>query len=224
MKIITYGEAVKTIGKDGKERVKKEIRELIEELHSNKEFRRDWEVEDTEIGIRYGKSNIDYGFASFLEQVKDILYVVKGMDNLKGKTLLDLGCGTVHNNYGIESPLDTDYPMYSFEPWICRLLPYLGVKTIGIDIENMDDEKFEHYSINLLEPNSLSFLPDNSVDVANSRWFFESPTLLKLIYGEEVNDKSPERYQIAKSEIKDILIPQLERIVKPEGIFSYWDY
>lgn len=221
MKIITYSEATKS----SKQYFHDDLDEVIEELNSNLEFRKDWEVKHTFNGtMYYGKENLEKGFVSFKDQLKNLLFVVNGIENLRGKTLLDLGCGTVHNNYGIESPLNTDYPIHSFEPWACRLLPYLGVKTIGIDINDMEGEKFENYSVNLLEPNSLSFLPDNSVDIANSRWFFESPTLLKLIYGEVVDDESPERYIRAKEKIKGILIPQLERIVKPEGIFTYCDY
>jgi len=60
----------------------------------------------------------------------------------------------------------------------------------------------------LLGPDSLGFLQDSSVDVAHARLLYSSPQLEKLNRG---NSKSLHEY----------LLPQLERIVKPEGFFVY---
>ena len=59
--------------------------------------------------------------------------------------------------------------------------------------------------LNLLSKKSLNFIPDNSIDIAHGRLLYSSPQLGRMGGNEE--------------RIKKVLIPQLERILKPEGIY-----
>jgi len=148
--------------------------------------------------LNYGASESEY--LNVFERMKGLILA---MGNPEGKTVLDLGCGSVSCQddtiWGIKLGRD-------FEPWICRALFEMGVNPIGIDIQDNSTEKFENYRIDLLQRNCLSFLKDDSVDVAYSYMLFSSPTLLGKGYSLKAN-----------------LIPQLERIVKPDGFFIYTD-
>ena len=136
-----------------------------------------------------------------------ILYLAGG--KLEGKRILDLGCGsvaTLDNAYGSTKAPD-------FEPWLCRALHESGVKVIGVDYfspQETSQESFEFHKRNLLEQGALDFIPDKSIDIANARFLFNSPTLLNLY--EEKN---------FMQNIQNVLLPQLERIVKPDGFFIH---
>lgn len=113
--------------------------------------------------------------------------------NPKRKTILDLGCGSINSSDSISDSK-------IFEPWLGRALYKLGANYIGIDIKPLN-EKFTSYEKDLSNPNSLEFLKTNSIDIACAYSFFDSPTLIN------------------QEETYNILIPQLERIIKKEGYF-----
>jgi len=142
-------------------------------------------------------------YSSIIEaygQLKPIVAATNG--NLIEKKILDLGCGT-------DPPLDINYFGLPFIPNLCRLLHELGAHPIGIDLGNLDNEEFEHHYVDLMEKNSLRFLPDFSIDVAIAIDLFTSPSL-------------EERFGInAGKKLEENLLPQLERIVKPEGYFIH---
>lgn len=146
-----------------------------------------------------------------IEAVIDVqlarLLVVAG-GSIEGLTILDLGCGSVNS----EDKHGSDY-----EPWLCRFLHEAGYNIIGIDLAEQKDESFEHYSTNLARRESLNFLASNSVDIANARQLFDSPTLLRLLNRTEqiACDKMVGRT------LTRHLTKQLERIVKPQGYFIY---
>jgi len=139
-------------------------------------------------------------FIKLNHQLVQIYTVLEG--TVDKKRILDLGCGA-YGNRTVESTWDT---ARRYEPWLCRALMELGANPIGIDIGSLNREKFEHYSINLLEPDALKFLETSSIDVANASMLFDSPTLEDMT-------------RIESEKLKKLLIPQLERIVKPDGHF-----
>jgi len=112
----------------------------------------------------------DYEEYEFYANSKIEHLIFEGIEDVKGLTFLDLGCG---NN------LPMIYASGRMcEPWFCRSLVELGAKeVIGIDIGDNSEEIFKHYKIDLTRPNSLGFLPSSSVDVATCFNFFDSPDL-----------------------------------------------
>jgi len=151
-----------------------------------------------ELAKMYGSANEIHVRTPLIHQMTPVLFALS--EDYKGKTFLDLGCGSNTPELG-----DRVY-----EPWLCRALHHLGVNAIGIDLGELDGEQFTHHQTNLLERDSLRFLPDNSVDVANARQLFTSPLYLRHFMEDNVD-------------LWEHLIPQLERIVKPEGTFMYKD-
>ena len=151
--------------------------------------------------------------ASTYRQFIALLTAVKG--NLEGKTILDLGCGSK------ESPdaLPRSGPYYGLHPGLCRFLHSRGIKVIGIDKADNSKESFENYSVNLIDPHALDFLPNNSVDVVNSRALIDSPTLLKGTA--KVTSERGIIFPYNREDLIPNLKKQLERIVRPEGFFIY---
>lgn len=144
---------------------------------------------------------------SLASQLPYLLGVATG--SIEGKVILDLGCGS--------KPLPQDSTFYRgrrFEPWLCRALHLMGAKPIGIDIRGLSGEEFENYGVNLLDENSLGFLPDNSVNIANASWLFDS----KYLYSLQSSLKEQGRPE-DRRDLKRHLLPQLERIVKHDGVF-----
>ena len=156
-------------------------------------------------------------------------------NNLKwDTTVLDLGCGSIGESSDYTRPKGFDLNFRDFEPWFPRALHEIGIKCIGIDCGNLEGEEFEHYSLDLLTRN-LDFIPDHSIDYAHSRLLYSSPELSDRVrvtdqkLRDEVKDKEipywscgdHERY--SKETLKKIILPQLERIVKPNGVFVYTD-
>ena len=133
--------------------------------------------------------------------LKEILYQTDC--KLENKKILDLGSGCC-------PPLDfLGRNKRTFEPWLCRTLNLIGAHPIGIDIGNLDKEEFEHYSLNLLDKNSLAFIPNKSIEIIHSRLLYSSPTLM-------------DKYGFEKL-YPDYLFPQLKRIAKSNGVYIFSD-
>lgn len=164
----------------------------------------------------------------------DLCYVVSLFGNdFRKKKVLDLGCGSTGGSYDFDMMQKEEWGRRHFEPWFPRVLHMLGVKVIGVDYGRLNGEEFENYRLNLLTPDSLKFISNGFIDLANARLLYTSPQLdnmtpknnKELI--DEVKDKSMNYWSIGDSEryarksLERVLLPQLERIVKPEGYFVY---
>ena len=121
---------------------------------------------------------------------------IKINSHKEGKVILDLGCGSSLNLHSLTSRM--------FEPWLCRALYELGVHPIGIDLAGLRDETFESYGGIDLSRQPLDLIADNSVDLANAHELF-------IFDG------------ISYSSAGRVLLPQLERILRPGGVFIYND-
>ena len=137
-------------------------------------------------------------------QLAHILYGISG--EVRGKRILDLGCGS--NQPELEGGFLFRDSMY--EPWVCRSLHTMGANPIGVDIGDLSQEEFEHYQLNLAEPDCLATIPDRSVDFANS-WQLFSSSFLRT------------HTNIREADLRRNIYEQLERILKPEAIFLSWD-
>jgi len=128
------------------------------------------------------------------------------LGEIYGKTVLDLGCGSIFSNDHTAS-IFQEQRLY--EPWLSRTLHELGARPIGIDSKHDLSEEFEGYKLNLCFPDSLKQFPDKSVDLACAFSLFDSPS---LHYGNGFG---------AGRELFHCLIPQLERVVKDDGFFLF---
>ncbi len=120
-----------------------------------------------------GRVLMDHSLRSTLKGVLSAL----GRDYIN-KRVLELGCGCNGNN--VESSV---YGKYAYQPWLCRALHKIGVNVAGIDVGYLSEERFEHYEIDLLVPESLAFIPDDSIDVVYELSLFTSPELEKRVNG-----------------------------------------
>ncbi|MBW2975812.1 hypothetical protein KY347_00030 [Candidatus Woesearchaeota archaeon] len=144
-----------------------------------------------------------YAEMALAQQLEYILWGVSGY--VKGKTILDLGCGCNYPAFESEGgPWDSMY-----EPWLCRGLHLLGANPIGVDYDALSGEKFKHYEVDLTASDSLSMIPDESVDLANARQLFSSVWLGRR--GKNSED------------LRRNIHTQLERILKPRAFLLYWD-
>ena len=158
---------------------------------------REWNLINSSInGLPKYFTNADdrsYGLRALVQQFPVVL---RTLEKFQAPHLLDLGCGA---NPPIDGP--------EFQPWLATVMSFLGYAVTGVDRGSNEDAKYNHHQVDLSIPNSLSFLPDHSVDIINASGFYSSPSL-----------------NISGMELSKILDPQIERILKPNGFFLVRNY
>jgi hypothetical protein len=142
--------------------------------------------------------------------------------NIKGKRILDLGCGCSSDNY--ESG---NFPNNMYGPWMGRFMHFMkdgtGIEYIGVDCGSNTEEKFDYRRLDLLEPDALSReFKEDYFDLVLAFMLFSSPELAAR------SGQKKEYYEYnwnadAKSAkgLADIIMPQIERIAKPDGVFLW---
>ncbi len=134
-----------------------------------------------------------------------------------GKRILDLGCGAEKGN------IESRHFEYTYKPWLGRFLHATSDKTgidyVGVDIGDLSSEKFKNIQMSLLEENCLiNNFTENQFDIVIAQMLFNSPELEKQINNiEEMKDASQE----SALKLKVNLLPQIERILKPEWVFLW---
>jgi len=139
--------------------------------------------------------------------------------------ILDLGCGSTGNTI--------EHKEYNkkYEPWLCRALysirasslascNYEPEKTqiIGVDLGDLSKEKFFHKELNLLEKDILiNNFEKGSFDLINASMLFNSPELERILTGKMIKDACKN----TSLKLKEVLLPQIKTLLKPEGIFLY---
>lgn len=164
------------------------------------------------------------------EDKSGILYILRvelkntakkfgGIENLKGKRILDIGCGSTGGTFDIEMHRGDfgtksfgDDSLRIFEPWLCRGLLELGADPVGIDIGELNNEKFEHHRRDLTEPRALDFLGDESFDGVRMRLFLSSPELENTLSRKGIRDKKKFMLDLQKE-----LYRQIRRLLKDGG-------
>ncbi|MBS3112184.1 hypothetical protein J4459_02885 [Candidatus Woesearchaeota archaeon] len=121
---------------------------------------------------------------------------------LRSAKILDLGCGSY-------PPLDwISSNNRLFEPWLCRVLFYMGIDIIGIDLGKLEFEDFRGYGETDLmyweKSPAYREIEDDSIDLVNISSVFDSPTLV-FRYG-------------FYHRLKEHLIETLERKMTPGGV------
>lgn len=144
-------------------------------------------------------SKLYFNLASILETLPN--------HDVRDKIILDLGCGstggTEESGYMNERR--------QFEPWLSRILHAVGGRPIGIDVGDLSEEHFEHYSRDLTKKEVLSMISDDSVDLAFATAFYDSPEFGKR------SDASFHDSQ--KRSVRQKLLPQLKRVLKDDAVF-----
>jgi hypothetical protein len=98
---------------------------------------------------------------------------------IEGQAVLDIACGSNSSS----SPV-TGLRTAAFEPWMCRLLAALGASPVGLDIGDLDGERFEHHFVDLGVPGAMDFLPTASFDAIHESRLFGSPEFRSTYGGE----------------------------------------
>ena len=124
---------------------------------------------------------------------------------IRDQVILDVACGSNSSR----SPI-TGRRTVAFEPWMCRLLAALGARPVGLDIGDLDRERFEHHHVDLGVPGALDFLPSASFDAIHESRLFGSPEF-RSAYG---GDYGRVRAEITRQEA---------RLLKPGGILIHSD-
>lgn len=144
----------------------------------------------------------------------DIEHTFGELDFVRGKRILDLGCGAtipkIDNEKTIPlSDREQNPTSRQFEPWLSRILKELGAEPVGIDAGNLEGEQFEHYNIDLSQPGALNILPDHSFDAINMWSLLDSPAL-RL---------GPKEKRRMRKELEQ----QKQRLLKKDGRIIRWD-
>lgn len=143
-----------------------------------------------------------------------VLYWAAG-GKIEGERIVDLGCGSTGNTYEHRK-----YAQGTFGPNLARSLAYLGADVVGVDYGTLLDEPFNAYSgVNLLSPGCLDFIPDKSVRVVHTSQLYTSPQLALMVSGREEPSGSIE----AGNKIATNLLPQIERILRDDGYYVYYE-
>ncbi len=171
----------------------------------------------------------------------ELRYISSAIDgDIKGKSFLDLGCGSTSYDriagYDNFIGISDGKRSRSFEPWLPRALYEMGVHVIGIDIGSLEGEEFEHHSLDLLEENALSVIPDHSIDYVHSRLLYSSPQLANMVSSRDypdiarkVKDKAIPYWsagdgeRLAGAVLEQKLLPQIERVLKPTGSYLLFE-
>lgn len=122
------------------------------------------------------------------------------LSDLRGKIILDLGCGCKNAEFG-EWGKNRKY-----EPWLARALVILGAHPVGIDIGDLSQEKFERHQLDLTQHGVLDFLPGQSFDAVHINALFTSPT-----FGETVRSQGKDPKKVCQE-----LENQAKRLVKDQ--------
>ena len=153
----------------------------------------------TDMFAQYGLQTESNYIASSLNLQFQNMIEVLGNSVLE-RRVLDLGCGSVQSQ---------DYSFVlnrPYEPWLCRFLHKAGSKVVGVDVADNKNELFENYKVDLRSTGALSFLPDESIDLANAFGLFDSKVI---------------QFTPSSMDFEKNLEKELERVLKPDGFFIY---
>lgn len=175
-------------------------------------------IEDKEADGYYGRGFLKsddireavkgkYGDEILISKLSRAEYMSMLLNGLKGKRILDLGCGSRLTRKCISSLYELSDDDRRWEPWLSRILHESGARIVGIDLLSQENEEFEWYRKDLSLPNSLEQFNSEEFDLACSFDLF-SDSLLYSLRGDSGGERTLNN-----------LMPQLERIVKKQGFF-----
>ena len=113
-------------------------------------------------------------FWRFTAEAKRLIEIASDARQLINKNILDLGSGS--KEHADQGPLPLrmwnrifNYGEYTrFHPWYARTAHAAGAKVTAVDIASNEDEEFQSLQMDLMNPDALSILDDESVDAVNN--------------------------------------------------------
>ncbi len=146
-------------------------------------------------------------FPVVLEEIlKPVQKAFGSLSDVKGKRILDLGCGSNLTFYQTDGR--------HFEPWFCRALKELGADVIGVDRHPPLPENFEYHQIDLVTNlNGLSVFREHSFDGINIAAFFDAPDLQSHFLASFPHRLNYEKYALFQTELGQ----QIKRLLKAEA-------
>lgn len=177
---------------------------LIQELFAKFGHGTNWEHINDMFYSGFYRLNILYKLQNQLTAVGKALGGV-----ISGKDVLDLGCGAKSGTADVNGG-NLGY----HEPWLARVLHRLNAKVVGVDVGDLSQEEFENYNLDLLNPDALNIFADQSFDVVHSSALYTSPELQRRRYGWAGDGSINAAWDLAR-----ILKPQIERVLKPNGVY-----
>ena len=133
-------------------------------------------------------------------------------------SILDLGC------WSTIKTVESEQYWRKYEPYLARALYLSQSKTyikeiIWVDCSDLSKEVFPHKELDLLKKDILKEnFEKESFDLVYAGMLFNSPELEKRTTGIYSKDDACDETSI---HLKNILLPQIKHLLKPEGIFLY---
>ena len=158
----------------------------------------------------YGNPDVYWEHSTALQFLNAYEECAGDVTDLRGKFMLDLGCGSVRSNDEIT---DRDH---NFEPWLPRIISRLGATAIGVDTGDLSEETFPWLQRDLrtVLDGSLPF-KDQSFDIVHIAKLLDSPTLTTIA---QVNDP-PAAAVRELNTLAGRLMAESQRVLKDNGWF-----
>jgi len=134
--------------------------------------------------------------------VKEFADIHKYSKGIKGKNILEIGCGA-----------GADVSMRSFggdgiSPGHAITLSHLGGNVVGLDLQDSCNEHYKHIQVDLTKTPIKNVLPlDFTPDIVIARSFFDSPTLIRML---NMNDYI---------QVSEDICSQVHELLPDKGIF-----
>ena len=146
--------------------------------------------------------------AMLSNQLRYLEFAFGSLEAVRGKRILDIGCGGVVGTIEIQSTRQ----WRTFEPWLLRSVVLLGGEGVGVDMARSGKEDFVILKRDLRRPDALEELVSGSFDGINCRLLFSSPHLASMT-------TQPER-----EVMRDRILLEVQRLRAPDGKIIDFDH
>jgi SAM-dependent methyltransferase len=153
----------------------------------------------------FGKPAMNF---ALINSIENLQRAFPNPEAIKGKIILDLGCGCEYGS------LETKSNRGTWAPWNCWAIQLLGGKAVGVDIGYLHEEdSFEFHRIDLTDPNALKGFQDKSFDAVNCNNLFSSS---ELVYGQIKSRQE-------RAKMLERIRAEIRRLLKKDGIIIAFD-
>ena len=150
------------------------------------------------------------GLKGIIQELIGRIYLAYGtFSRVRGQRILDIACGSNTSKYPSR---ESEGYTALFEPWFCRILLELGAEPVGLDMGDLEQETFEHYHVDLGQPDALNILQERSFDAIQDSRLFGSPEFTAQF------PNLADRVSVAAR-----IWQQEQRLLKPGGVIIHSD-